>query len=282
MGTAGGSDTAAKRRFPLGPSLTAGTVMVLIVLAAALFPGLFTHYSPTRLDPQSMLLPPSAQHWFGTDNYGRDLFARVVYGARLDLSIGIAATIVPFLFGSLLGLLAGYYGGRLDALIMRILDITMAFPFLVLAIIVAAIIGSGIRILLVSSWLVAWTEYTRLIRSEVLVVKNLDYIQSAVSLGYGDSRIILRHILPNVIGSAIVYGASDMVISMMSAASLSFLGLGVQPPTPEWGSIISGGKSFLASAPWITIIPGLVLAFTGWGFSLIGDGLSDMLRTRGN
>jgi len=260
---------------------TIGCIIVGFMTLVALFPGLFTNLDPNAQDASAMFVAPSAEHPFGTDNFGRDIYARVIYATRIDLAIGIGAMIVPFLVGTLLGLFAGYYGGRLDNIIMRILDISMAFPFMVLAIIVAAIVGPGVKILLISSWLVAWREYARLIRAEVLVQKNSEYVQSAISMGYSNGRIMFRHILPNVISSAVVYGASDIVICMMSAASLSFLGLGVQAPTPEWGAIISSGKAFLGTAWWITVIPGLVLAFTGWGFSMIGDGLSDMLRARG-
>ena len=258
-----------------------GCLIVGLMCVVAVFPQWFTSIDPTAYDPLAMFAPPSLAHPFGCDNFGRDIFSRVVYATRIDLAIGFGAMIVPFLFGTFLGLMAGYYGGWLDNLIMRVLDISMAFPFMVLAIILSAIIGTGVEVLLIASWLVAWREYARLIRAEVMVQKNAEYIQSAISMGYSNSRIIFRHILPNVISSAIVYGASDVVICMMSAASLSFLGLGVQAPTPEWGAIISSGKDFLATAWWITVIPGLVLAFTGWGFSMIGDGLSDMLRARG-
>ena len=271
----------SSRRRRVNWVFTIGCVIVGFMCIVALFPGMFTSYDPNAQDPTAMFVAPCAEHLFGTDNFGRDILTRVVYATRIDLAIGIGAMIVPFLMGTLLGLYAGYYGGKLDNLIMRILDISMAFPFMVLAIIVAAIVGSGVKILLISSWLVAWREYARLIRAEVLVQKNSEYVQAAMSLGYSNSRIMFRHILPNVISSAVVYGASDIVICMMSAASLSFLGLGVQAPTPEWGAIISSGKAFLSNAWWITVIPGLVLAFTGWGFSMIGDGLSDMLRARG-
>ena len=270
-----------RRRRPINWVFTIGCLIVGFMCVVAAFPQLFTSLDPNAYDPLAMFAPPSAEHPFGCDNFGRDIFARVVYATRIDLAIGFAAMIVPFMLGTFLGLMAGYYGGRLDNLIMRVLDISMAFPFMVLAIILSAIIGNGVKILLIASWLVAWREYARLIRAEVMVQKNSEYVQAAISMGYSNNRIIYRHILPNVISSAVVYAASDVVICMMSAASLSFLGLGVQAPTPEWGAIISSGKDFLGTAWWITVIPGLVLAFTGWGFSMIGDGLSDMLRARG-
>lgn len=264
------------------PSFVVGAVIVLAVTFVAVFPQVFTSVDPNVSNPSAMLLPPSALHWFGTDNYGRDLFARVVYGTRIDLLIGIGCVVVPFVFGSLLGLVAGYYGGRIDAIIMRILDVFMAFPFLVMVIAVVAILGSGTRNLLIAMWVVGWKEYTRLIRSEVMVAKQSEYVQSAHTMGYSDLRIMLRHILPNVISTAIVYGASDIVMCMGTAASLSYLGIGVQPPTPEWGAIINGGKSFITTAWWITVIPGAVLALVGWGFSILGDGLSDLLRADGH
>lgn len=261
-------------------ALWIGTSIVAIVLFFGLFPQLFTKYDPLALDGLSKLLPPSELHLFGTDNYGRDLLSRILYATKLDLLIGIGAMLFPCIYGSVLGLLCGYYGGKLDAIVMRILDVFIAFPFMVLVIAIVAIIGQGTKGLFIAMWLVGWKEYTRLIRSEVLVVKHSEYVQAAKTLGYSDSRIIFRHILPNVISSAIVYGATDIVLCMMTGASMSYLGLGVQPPTPEWGAIISAGKSYLTTAWWITVLPGLVLALTGLGFSLIGDGLSDVLRRK--
>ena len=260
------------------PSLVIGSIIVLATIFVALFPQLFTSMDPLAQNGQAMLSPPSAEHLFGTDNLGRDIFTRVIYATRLDLLIGVGSMIVPFAFGSLLGLIAGYYGGKVDNVIMRILDIFMAFPFMVLVIAVVAILGPGVNNLLFAMWVVGWKEYTRLVRSEVLVIKNSEFVQAARTLGYSNARIMFRHILPNVISSSIVYGASDIVMCMMSAASLSFLGLGVPAPTPEWGAIIAGGKSFLGTAWWICVIPGLVMAVVGWGFSLFGDGLSDILR----
>ena len=259
-------------------SLRLGILIVGLAILVALFPSLFSSYDPNVSDYAAMLQAPSKAHLFGTDNYGRDLFARVIWGTRIDLLLGVGCVIVPFLFGSALGLLAGYYGGKVDAVIMRILDIFMAFPFLVMVIAIVAILGNGTRNLIIAMWAVGWKEYTRLVRSEVLVAKQSEYVQAAKTLGYSELRIILRHITPNVISSSIVYGASDIVMCMGTAASLSYLGLGVQPPTPEWGAIINGGKSFLSTAWWITVIPGAVLAFVGWGFSMLGDGLSDLLR----
>ncbi|MEA4892015.1 MAG: ABC transporter permease [Peptococcaceae bacterium] len=263
------------------PSFTIGCCIVLVFIIIALVPSWFTPKEPTTMNQAAMLSPPSAEYPFGTDNYGRCIYTRVIYGTRIDLVIGVGAMIIPLILGSVLGLVSGYYGGRIDTVLMRILDIFMAFPYMILAIAIVAIIGAGTKSLFISMWLVGWKEYTRLVRSEVLVVKNMEFVQAAKTLGYSDLRILFRHILPNVFSSSIVYGASDIVMCMLSGAAMSYLGLGVQAPTPEWGAIISGGKLYMSTAWWITIFPGLVMALAGLGFSLMGDGLSDLLRTKG-
>ena len=272
------------RRVPIwrrSPSLVVGAVIVLFTCIVAAFPSLFTSQDPLAINPSQMLQAPSAAHLFGTDNFGYDVFTRVVYATRLDLLIGVASAGLPFIVGSLLGLVAGYYGGKFDAIMMRILDVFVAFPFMVLAIAIVAILGNGVSNLIIAMWIVSWPPYTRLVRAEVLVAKNSEYVQAAKTLGYSDLTIMFRHILPNVISSSIVYLASDIVMCIMSAASMSFLGLGVPSPTPEWGAIISGGKGFISTAWWITTLPGLVMAVVGLGFSLLGDGLNDLLVGRG-
>lgn len=273
-----------KKKIPLfkrNISINVGLLIVLIMLIPAIFPQFISTHSYTEISFENMLQPPSSKHLFGTDNYGRDIFSRVVWSTRIDLAIGVLATIVPFIVGSLLGLVAGYYGKWIDNILMRILDIFMALPFYVIVVAIVAILGPGLRNLYIAIWIVGWKYYTRLVRSEVLLIKNSEFIQAAKILGYSDSRILLRHILPNVLSSSIVFAASDVVMCMLTGASLSFLGLGVQPPTPEWGSIISDGRAFISSAWWITFFPGLALVILGTGFSLIGDGLSDILRTKG-
>ena len=257
-----------------------GIAIVLFFVLLAAFPGVFTSYEPDAINAKDMLQAPSAVHWFGTDNYGRDLYTRVVYATRIDLYIGIGAMIIPFVLGTALGLISGYYGGKLDSMIMRIVDIFMAFPYMVLAIAIVAITKAGINALFISMWLVGWKEYTRLVRSETIVVKQQEYVEAAKVLGYGDFRIIIRNVLPNVLSSSIVYGGSDIVMCMLSGAAMSYLGLGVQAPMSEWGAIISEGKTYLSQAWWITLFPGLFLMIAGFGFSLIGDGLSDLLRAK--
>ncbi|MDR2101883.1 MAG: ABC transporter permease [Treponema sp.] len=262
-------------------SIIAGSLIVLVMVFLALFPGAVAKQNPLDYSADRMLLPPSTEHLFGTDHLGRDIFSRVIWGTRIDLMMGIVAVITPFAAGTLIGLVAGYYGGLVDSLMMRACDIFMAFPFTLIVIVVVTITGPSITNLFIAMWLVSWMHYARLVRGEVLVAKNAEYIQAAKVLGYTDLRILLRHLLPNVISGCVVYAAADVVMCMLAGASMSFLGLGIQPPTPEWGAIIESGRAYISNAWWIAAFPGLFLALTGTGFSLIGDGLSDLLRTKG-
>jgi peptide/nickel transport system permease protein len=231
-------------KFRYNVSLVIGLIIIFIVLIFVFFPQWFTDYTPIEMDTDSILAPPSGKHWFGADNFGRDIFARVVYGARIDVAIGVLAMLIPFVVGSSIGLIAGYYGGWIDALLMRVLDIVMAFPFILLAIIIVAILGPGINNMYIAIWLVAWRDYARLVRSETLVVKNSEYIDAAKILGFGELRIILGHVLPNVLGSALTFAASDIVMCIMEGATLSFLGLGAQPPSPEWAPCCTEAGTF--------------------------------------
>jgi len=214
-----------KKKIPLlrrSMSINIGVSLILIMLILAIFPQFIATQSYTEVSFEDMLQPPSSRHLFGTDHYGRDIFSRVVWSARIDLTIGVLATIVPFIIGSLLGLIAGYYGGWVDDILMRTLDIFMAFPFMVLVIAIVAILGPGVRNLYIAIWIVGWKYYARLARSEVLVIKNSEFIQAAKVLGYSNSRILLRHVLPNTLSSSIVFAASDVVMCMITGASLSF------------------------------------------------------------
>lgn len=252
---------------------------ILVPLAAIVaFPGIFTPKSPTEFDYGAILQRPSQAHLFGTDHFGRDIFARVIYAARLDLKIGVVCVIFPFVFGCSIGALAGYFGGWLDSLVMRILDIVVSFPFFVLILAIIAILGPGITNIYIAISIVGWVSYARLVRGEVLLVKNLEFIQASEVLGYSRPRILLRHVLPNVLNPAIVFVVSDIVLCILQAASLSFLGMGVQPNIPEWGSMIADGRGFLGQAWWISVFPGLAILVTGIGLSLLGDSLADLLR----
>ena len=264
-----------KRRKQSGsPFRFAAYAVLILVLLMAAVPQLFTGYDPLTQDMTALLQPPSAAHYFGTDNFGRDVFARVVYGARLDLEIGFFAMLIPAVFGTAVGIAAGYFGGKVDAVIMRILDVFIAFPTMVLAIAIVAILGSGVKNLFLAIWLVGWREYTRLVRSDVLVIRSSEYVEAAKSLGYSDLRIMFRHIFPNVASTVLVYAVSDIMMCMLMGASMSFLGLGVPTPTPEWGAIISEGKNYMMTAWWIVTFPGIMLALTGISISVAGQKLS--------
>jgi peptide/nickel transport system permease protein len=263
-------------------SLFIGGMLFLFILLVAFFPGIFTPYSPSAHNLDIILKPPNAAHPFGTDNFGRDILSRVCYGAREDILIGFLAMIVPFITGTLIGLFAGYYGAAVDAILMRILDISSVFPFLVLVIGIVTILGPGVINLYIAIWLVGWRDYARLVRSEVLVEKNSEYVQAARSLGFSNLRIMLRHILPNVVNSAFVFAVSDVMMCILLGASLSFLGLGVQPPVPEWGAIISEGRPFMIQAWWTTTFPGVALVITGIAISFLGEGLSSILIRTGH
>jgi peptide/nickel transport system permease protein len=261
-------------------SLKIGTAMLLLIALAAIFAPWVAPYDPDLQDFESVLLSPGLAHLFGTDSLGRDVFSRVIYGARIDLQIGVITTYVPMIYGVMLGAYSGYLGGRFDTVLMRILDVAMAFPFLVLIIVILAILGPGVQNIYISVFLVAWTMYARLARAEMMVERTKDYITAARVLGFPTNRIILRHGLPNVINSSIVFSMSDFVLNILLVSGLSFLGLGIQPPIPEWGAMIAEGRDFILQAWWICTLPGLAIVFTGTALSLIGDGLARRLGER--
>ena len=281
------SNHPQKRRLPLWMTrvtFVAGGLIVLLMIIVSLFPAVFAPYDPLEVAPAARFIAPCVEHPFGTDFYGRDILSRVVYGARIDLLIGVLGTAIPLVVGSILGLLAGYYGGLLDSLLMRVNDVMMAFPFTILVIIIMTILGQGMQNIFIALWLVGWMSYARLVRSEVLVMKNAEFVQSAVVAGFTNARILFRHVLPNVISSAVVFAASDIVMCMITGASMSFLGLGIQPPTPEWGSMLSFARNYIWVAPHMAIVPGMAICVTVIAVNLLGDALRDFLdpRTRDN
>jgi peptide/nickel transport system permease protein len=261
--------------------LAIGGSMLLALGAAALLAPALSSGDPNAQNFDVILQAPSLAHPFGTDNFGRDVLTRVLYGARIDLRIGVLAIIFPFLFGSLAGAVAGYYGGWVDAVVMRAVDVITAVPFLVLVIAIVSFLGSGeINIFLAIAG-VGWVTYSRLVRGEVLREKNLEYVAAVRSLGFPRRRIILRHILPNAVAPAIIFLASDVVLVILTTATLGFLGLGIRPPAPEWGMMISEGREFLSSGWWVATMPGFACMYAGLAFILLGDGIADILRIRG-
>lgn len=268
----------AVQTFPT--TLKIGLVMIGVITLASLLAPIITPYDPIIGDFNNALAPPSLLHPFGTDSTGRDVLSRTLFAGRLDLQIGLITTYVPFVIGLVLGSIAGYFGGWFETILMRLVDIAIAFPFIVLIIVILAILGPGIQNMYIAVFLLAWTMYARLSRAEMLVVREQEYIMAARALGYSPLRIIFRHALPNVISSSVVFSMSDIVLNILLASAISFLGMGVQPPTPEWGAIVTDGRTFLLQAWWITTFPGIAIVLTSLGFSLIGDGLARLLGQR--
>jgi peptide/nickel transport system permease protein len=259
-------------------TLKAGIVIVAIWMLIALFAPWLAPANPNEINLENVLQPPGGQWILGTDHAGRDLLSRVIYASRIDLWMGFAGVIAPMIIGVVIGLFAGYFGGRTDAALMRVVDITLAFPFLILVLAIVAILGPGVGNFIIALAMVAWVSYARLIRAEVIVIKEAEYIQAARTLGYRPLYIIFRHVLPNAISPVAVYAMTDAVLVILAGASLGFIGLGVQPPTAEWGVMISDGQAYVIEAWWICVFPGLAAISLGVGLSLIGDGLARMLR----
>jgi peptide/nickel transport system permease protein len=266
------------RRWYRQPALMAGLVILGIIVVMAVAAPLITSYNPIAQNLNASLLGPSAQHLLGTDQLGRDEFSRLLYGLRTDLRIAFIAVLFPFCIGIVLGSLAGYFGGWVDMIIMRLVDIVFAFPFYVLVIALVFVLGPGERSIYVAITLLGWVSYARIIRGEILVAKRQDYIVAAQSGGLSSLRIMGRHLLPNVVTQAIIYAMSDIVQDILAIVTLGYLGLGVPPPTPDLGSMINEGQNFMTTHWQLTTFPGLAVVAVGLGLSLIGDGLADLIR----
>jgi len=269
------------RRSRWNGTLAAGLIMLAILLAAISWAPLLVPFDPLKVDFRSALQAPNAVHWLGTDNLGRDILARVLAAGKVDLQIAVICVMLPFAVGSIAGAIAGYFGGIVDRVISGIIDILWAFPFYVLVIAIVGTLGPSTGNLYLAFTLVVWISFARIVRGEVLVVRESEYIMAARMLGFSHARIILRHVLPNAITPAIVYAMADVVLTILAITALSFLGLGVQPPTPEWGIMIAEGRNFIFNNWWISTFPGLAIVYTGIAFTLVGDGLDSLLRPKG-
>ena len=256
-----------------------GSILVGLVTFGAIFADLLTIADPTRMSVRTRFEPPSLEYIFGTDNFGRSQWARVLYGARLSLMIGLGVVVLNAIFGTLVGALAGYFKS-LDNILMRVADAFMAFPVILLAIGITAALGPSSVNAVIALAAVYTPRTARVVRASVLVAREMEYVQAARACGAGDWRIIRRHVLPNCMAPLIVQLTFIFAYAVLSEAVLSFLGLGAQPPTPTWGNIIAEGRQYIREAPWITVIPGLVLAATVLGLNLLGDGLRDVLDPR--
>ena len=253
---------------------------VLLLIAVALAAPLIAPYDPLEAVMQNAYLPPSAEHLFGTDKLGRDNFSRILYGASYSLSSVLLLVTIIFAVGTTLGVLAGYYGGKVDIVIMRISDMMISFPGMILAIAVAGILGGSLINAIIALTIVTWTKYARLARSMVLKIKKRDFIEAAIVNGGTSTHILLKHILPNILPLMVITAASDIGAMMMELAGLSFLGFGSQPPAPEWGLMLNEGRQQLQTAPWLMIFPGLAIFVTVVIFNLWGDALRDVLDPR--
>jgi peptide/nickel transport system permease protein len=266
----------AFRRLPL----IAGLALLAIAIAAVLLAPVLASHPPNTIDVLNPLAPPlTPGHPLGTDQFGRDIWSRILYGGRIDLAIAFGATSVTLVSGTIIGLVAGYLGGRVDAVLMRIVDLFFAFPFLVLIIAIIAMLGPSIFNMFVAIWITSWVAYARIMRAQTVVAKKQQYVLAARALGYGRLRVMFRHILPNTASAVIIFSMVDAIGNIILASALGFLGLGAQPPTPEWGTMISDGQNYILTSWWLTTFPGLAVVFVGVAFSLIGDGLADVLRS---
>jgi peptide/nickel transport system permease protein len=269
---------SSPRRLPA--LLVVGALVIAVAVLLALLAPMIAPFDPILHDTSNTLKPPSLAHPFGTDNFGRDVFSRVIWGTRIDLQLGLIGVIFPFLIGTAIGLTSGYVGGALDSLFMRIVDIVLAFPFLVLLLAIMAILGPGIGSFYIAMALVGWVSYARLLRSQTLILKNSDFVTAARSLGFSHGRVMFHHILPNALVPSIVFAMSDVVLVILSGAAVSYLGLGVQPPTAEWGIMVAEGQNFITTAWWITTFPGLAIVALAFGFSMLADGMGEFLGVR--
>ncbi len=263
------------------PALIIGSLLLLVIVILCLGAPLFTKYSPTAIDPINPLAKPfSSGHLLGTDEFGRDLFSRILYGGRYDLAIAFGATSVTMVFGMLVGLFAGHFGRPFGTIAMRLVDLVFAFPFIVLVIAIIAMLGPSLLNLFIALWVASWVSYARIAQGRTVSANGFGYVVAARALGFSRLRIIFRHTLPSVLPACLIFAMVDAVGNVLLGASLGFLGIGIRQPTPEWGSIIAEGQNYILSQWWISILPGLALVVLGIALSLIGDGLADALRPK--
>lgn len=269
-----------RRRWWRYPTLTIGLLLFALILAAVLIGPLVISYGPDSQDLGAILQGPSIHHLLGTDELGRDELTRLLYAGRTDLKVGILAVLFPFAFGTAVGTISGFYGGWFDWIVMRIVDVFVAFPFYVLVIGLVFVLGTGTSGIYVAFAIADWVIYARTVRSATLIVREAEYVAAARAGGLGDLRVIVRHVLPNTISQAVVYIMTDVVLVIVAVVTLGYLGLGVQPPTPDWGAMINDGQDFITTHWMLSTVPGIAVAITGLALSLIGDGLADVLRAR--
>lgn len=270
----------AFRRLVRNPGAVTGFIILVLIAIVSLSAPLLTSFDPVALSPRDRLQPPNAEHWFGTDAFGRDILTRVLYGGQVSLLVGFIAVGIAASIGVTLGLLSGYYGGVIDNLVMRLTDVMLAFPGILLALAIVAVLGPDLFNAMIAVGISASPIYTRVVRGTVLQTKSLAYIEAVQQSGARGWRIILLHILPNILGPIVVIATLGVANAIIAGAALSFLGLGAKPPTPEWGLMLADGRNYLRHAWWITTLPGLAIMLTVLSINLLGDGLRDALDPR--
>jgi len=268
------------RRFSENRFAVAGLVVVVLLFILSFSASLITPYDPNAIDAWHVLLPPSSSHWFGTDDLGRDVLTRVIFGARISLMVGFVAVGISILIGTLVGLLSGFYGDWVDSFLMRGVDIVLCFPTFFLILAVITLLQPSIWTIMVIIGLTSWTGVARLVRAEVLSLKSRDFVLAARVLGASDARIIFRHILPNALSPLLVSATLGVAGAILIESSLSYLGLGVQPPMASWGNILTSGKEFIEFAWWLSLFPGLAILVTVLSYNLVGEGIRDALDPR--
>lgn len=270
------------KRFKRNKAAMIGLTIIFVLAILAISADLIANYTEMAItqNPSERLQPPSADHWLGTDAFGRDVFARIIHGSRVSLTIGLASTSVSVIIGGLFGATAAYYGGKIDNLIMRALDVITCIPPILLALALVSALGPSLRNLLIAIAIAYVPGFTRVIRSAVLSVVELEFVEAAKACGTSDLRIIVKHILPNAFGPIVVQATMAIASVIMQAAALSFIGMGIQPPNPEWGSMLAESREYMRYAPYLVIIPGMTIVLSALSLNLIGDGLRDALDPR--
>ena len=264
-------------RLSKSPLAMFGLAIILLLIFCALFAEAISPYSPIKQDLMHMFETPSAEHWLGTDEFGRDILSRLIYGARVSLQVGFIAVGIALVVGGMLGAVSGYYSGWLDNSIMRVMDVLLSIPQTLLAIAIVAALGPSLMNLMIAVGISAVPTYARIVRGSVLSIRSMEFIEAARAVGSSDLRIILRHILPNIMAPIIVQSTLGVASAILNAAGLSFIGLGIQPPNPEWGAMLSGGRQYIRDFPHMTLYPGLAIMFTILALNFLGDGLRDAL-----
>lgn len=270
------------KRLRKNKAAVVGGIFILLFIVVSIIGPMLTTQDPNAVDVLNKLEAPSAEHWFGTDNYGRDIFTRIIHGMELTLRVGFLSVTIGGIIGVIFGIVSGYYGGRVDTIIMRVMDVLLAFPGILLALAIVSVLGGSLQNVIIAVAIFSVPAFARIVRGSTLSVRKLEYIDAVKALGASDFRIIFKHILPNVMSPIIVQATLRIATAVLTASGLSFLGLGAQPPTPEWGAMLSDGRAFMADHPHVILFPGIMIVIVVLAFNIFGDGLRDALDPKMN